>query len=70
MRINLSFIPRPKPTFAFNAELLNIIASTAVYVLKCQELGVIPSTQVVQQLRQADASMAHCKLGRHGAQVV
>ncbi len=40
-----------------------------MYVLKCQELGVIPSTQVVQQLRCADAIMAHCKLGRRGAQV-
>ncbi|KAL6748153.1 hypothetical protein V8C86DRAFT_2885468 [Haematococcus lacustris] len=42
----------------------------AVYVLKCQELGVIASTQVVQQLRLPEACMAHCKLGRRGAQAL
>ncbi|KAG2440423.1 hypothetical protein HYH02_010310 [Chlamydomonas schloesseri] len=40
---------------------------TNIYVLKCQELGVTPSTQVVQQLSAADANMGHCNLGRQGA---
>ncbi|KAF5838018.1 hypothetical protein DUNSADRAFT_3505 [Dunaliella salina] len=41
-----------------------------IYVIKCQELGVIPSTQVVQQLRQAECDMGHCQLGRRGAQAL
>ncbi|KAG2497889.1 hypothetical protein HYH03_004155 [Edaphochlamys debaryana] len=40
---------------------------TNIYVLKCQELGVTPSTQVVQQLASPDSNMSHCKLGRQGA---
>jgi hypothetical protein len=37
--------------------------------------AISPSTfthalQVVQQLRMADANMAHCKLGRRGAQAL
>lgn len=38
-----------------------------MYVLKCQELGVTPCTQVVQQLAAPSSNMAHCKLGRQGA---
>ncbi|GLI68624.1 hypothetical protein VaNZ11_013101, partial [Volvox africanus] len=40
---------------------------TNIYVLKCHELGVTPSTQVIQQLSSADANMSHCNLGRQGA---
>ncbi|GLC61910.1 hypothetical protein PLESTB_001818300, partial [Pleodorina starrii] len=40
---------------------------TNIYVLKCHELGVTPSTQVIQQLSSPDANMSHCHLGRQGA---
>ncbi|EFJ43071.1 hypothetical protein VOLCADRAFT_96736, partial [Volvox carteri f. nagariensis] len=40
---------------------------TNIYVLKCHELGVTPSTQVIQQLSSSEANMSHCHLGRQGA---
>ncbi len=38
-----------------------------MYETKCAELGVVPSRRVLQQLQEATANMANCKLGRRGA---
>jgi hypothetical protein len=39
----------------------------AVYEARCAELGLIPCTQVLQQLESSKANMAHCNLGAGGA---
>jgi hypothetical protein len=39
----------------------------AVYEARCAELGLVPCTQVLQQLEQKRANMAHCKVGVVGA---
>jgi hypothetical protein len=44
--------------------------AAAVYIYNCHQLGVVPSTQVVQQLKSAESNMSHCKLGRRGAQAL
>ena len=41
-----------------------------MYVFKCHELGMVPSSQVVSQLRQPESTMAHCQLGRYGAKAL
>ncbi|GAX76994.1 hypothetical protein CEUSTIGMA_g4441.t1 [Chlamydomonas eustigma] len=43
---------------------------TSVYVLRCQEIGIVPSSQVVQQLQCARANMGYCQLGRTGAKAL
>ncbi|KAG1666022.1 hypothetical protein FOA52_010932 [Chlamydomonas sp. UWO 241] len=43
---------------------------TTVYCLKCQEMGVVPSSQVVQQLQCETSNMGHCQLGRAGARAL
>jgi len=39
----------------------------AVYEARCAELGTTPCTQVLQQLENSHANMAHCNLGAGGA---
>eukprot|EP00879_Flechtneria_rotunda_P029481 GHRR01031889.1.p1 GENE.GHRR01031889.1~~GHRR01031889.1.p1 ORF type:complete len:187 (+),score=109.20 GHRR01031889.1:76-561(+) len=39
----------------------------AVYEAHCAELGITPINQVIQQLENEVANMAHCKIGGAGA---
>ncbi|CAD7702924.1 unnamed protein product, partial [Ostreobium quekettii] len=44
------------------------ISGAGVYESKCYSLGIVPSTQVLRNLKKENAYMDHCRFGREGAE--